>query len=101
MTTREIILDEDVPIQQRMAYKAGDVAGKYRHELMGVGILVLKLVAGLALIFFGLVNTGSFYTNAGKMGGMLATIFYEYQAGTLMACVGSILLYDLVKGYFK
>ena len=101
MTTREIIRDEDVSIQQNVAYKAGDVAGKYRHELIGVGILVLQIVAGLGLIFFGLVNTGSFYTNAGKMGGILATVFYEYQVGTLMACIGSILLYDLIKGYFK
>lgn len=101
MITREITVDDDTPVKKTMAYTARDVAGKFRHEIMGVGFLVAKLVLGAGLIFIGLVNTGSFHTNAGKMGGLLATLFYEYQIGVLMACVGTILIYDVAKGYFK
>jgi len=52
---------------------------------------------GLIMIVFGLTNTGSYYTSASRFGGVLADIFYGWQAGTLIAMIGTILIYDAVK----
>jgi hypothetical protein len=52
---------------------------------------------GLILIVFGLTNTGSYYTPIGQFRGMLADIFYGWQAGNLIAMVGVILIYDSIK----
>jgi hypothetical protein len=53
---------------------------------------------GLILIVFGLTNTGSFYTPATIFdSGILADIFYGWQAGNLIAMVGVILIYDAIK----
>lgn len=101
MTTREIVRDE-IAVSERVANKvSGFAAGNHRLDAKDMVVSSLILLAGLGLIWFGLTNTGSFYTNAGKMGGMLGTIFYEYQAGTLMACVGTVLVYDNLKHWLK
>jgi hypothetical protein len=52
---------------------------------------------GLILIVFGLTSTGSYFTPMGKFAGVLADIFYGWQAGTFLAMVGSILIYDAIK----
>jgi hypothetical protein len=52
---------------------------------------------GVVLIVFGLYNTGSVYTSASQFHGVLADVFYGWQAGNLMAMVGCILIYDAVK----
>lgn len=97
MTTREFTQDEvSLPSRIQNAETKG-LPGKYRLDERGSVILALKCFAGVALIFFGLTNTGSFYTTAGQFGGILATIFYEWQFGTLLTAVGSLLIYDSIK----
>jgi hypothetical protein len=54
-------------------------------------------VTGLFLIWFGLTTTGSYYVSATRFGDILFEIFYVWQAGTLMAMVGAIFIYDAVK----
>lgn len=99
MTTREISEDDVTGISRLKGVVAAPkmFSGNYRHDARVVTVILLKCFAGVILIWLGLTNTGSFYTNAGQFSGLLATIFYEYQAGTLMATIGSILIYDAVK----
>jgi len=52
---------------------------------------------GLILIVFGLTSSGSYYTMASKFAGPLADVFYGWQAGTFLAMVGTILVYDAIK----
>ena len=52
---------------------------------------------GLILIVFGLTSTGSYFSPVGKFAGALADIFYGWQAGTFLAMIGSILIYDAIK----
>ncbi len=52
---------------------------------------------GLILIVFGLTSTGSYYTSVSRFAGPLADIFYGWQAGTLLAMIGTILVYDAIK----
>jgi len=52
---------------------------------------------GLILVGFGAITTGSMYTSATQFHGPLADIFYGWQAGNLLAMIGSILIYDAVK----
>lgn len=52
---------------------------------------------GLLLIWFGLTSTGSYYAPASRFGGELADIFYGWQAGTFLAMVGTVLVYDAIR----
>lgn len=52
---------------------------------------------GVILIVFGLTSTGSYFTPIGKFAGVLADIFYGWQAGTFLAMIGTILIYDAIK----
>jgi hypothetical protein len=52
---------------------------------------------GLILIVFGLTSTGSYFTPVGQFRGTLADVFYGWQAGNLIAMVGTILVYDAIK----
>ena len=56
-----------------------------------------QLLMGVLLIWFGAINTGSAFTQATHFSGTLSTIFYTYQAGTIMIMIGGILIYDGVK----
>lgn len=57
-------------------------------------------VLGLVMIWFGLTNTGSYYTLATRFsGGLLADVFYGWQLGTLIAIVGAILIYHSITTY--
>jgi hypothetical protein len=56
-----------------------------------------QFLMGLILVWFGAINTGSAFTQATHFSGLLSTIFYTYQAGTVMISVGSILVYDCLK----
>ena len=99
MATREITEDDVAGISRLKSVVSTPkiFSGDYRNDAKVVTIILLKCFAGFILIWLGLTNTGSFYTNAGQFSGLLATIFYEYQAGTLMTAIGSILIYDAVK----
>jgi hypothetical protein len=52
---------------------------------------------GLILIVFGLTSTGSYFTPVGQFRGPLADVFYGWQAGNLIAMVGTVLVYDAIK----
>ena len=52
---------------------------------------------GLILIAFGLTTTGSYYMPASRFAGFLADIWYGWQAGTFLAMIGTILIYDAIK----
>jgi hypothetical protein len=60
-------------------------------------LFVVEGVAGMLAVWFGLTSTGSYYTTASRFAGDLATVFYGYQLGTLMAIVGVLLVYDSVR----
>ena len=66
-----------------------------------VGIIpVVKVGVSLLLIWFGLTSTGSYYGPAtGKFSGLLAQIFYQYQAGMLLAMVGLLVIYATLRDY--
>ncbi len=55
------------------------------------------MAIGLVLIVFGLTSTGSYYTSISRFAGPLADVFYGWQAGTLLAMIGTILIYDAIK----
>lgn len=52
---------------------------------------------GFVLIVFGLTSTGSYFTPMGKFAGPLADVFYGWQAGTFLAMIGTVLIYDAIK----
>jgi hypothetical protein len=52
---------------------------------------------GLVMIVFGLTTSGSYYMPASRFGGVLADIWYGWQAGTFMAMIGTVLIYDAIK----
>jgi len=52
---------------------------------------------GVVMIVFGLTNSGSYYMQASRFGGVLADVFYGWQAGTFLAMIGTILIYDAIK----
>lgn len=57
---------------------------------------VVGIVAGLGMILFGVWNSGSFYMTGTRLSGTLATIFYIWQAGTLLQITGAIFVYNSV-----
>jgi hypothetical protein len=62
-----------------------------------IGFAMVKLAVSVILIWFGLTSTGSYFGPAsGKFGGQLAQIFYQFQIGTLIACIGIVLVYDAI-----
>lgn len=64
-------------------------------------ILTAKIFApigiGLILIVFGLTSTGSYFTPVGQFRGTLADVFYGWQAGTFLAMIGTVFVYDSIK----
>lgn len=52
---------------------------------------------GLILIVFGLTSSGSYYASVSRFAGPLADVFYGWQAGTFLAMIGTILIYDAIK----
>lgn len=58
---------------------------------------IITALLGLAMIWFGLTSTGSYYSSATRFGGELANIFYGWQIGTLAAMVGVVLIYHAVR----
>ena len=52
---------------------------------------------GILLIYLGLTTSGSYYQPATHFSGDLATIFYVYQLGTLIAMAGVVLVYNAVR----
>jgi hypothetical protein len=78
-----------------IATKAGSIATKVTITSLA------KLAVAIALIWFGATTTGSFYGPAsGKFAGVLATIFYQYQAGLMLEFVGIVVIYDQIKKLF-
>lgn len=59
--------------------------------------IFLPMVGGIVLIVFGLTTTGSYYTTAGRFGGVLAEIWYGWQLGNLLAMIGVVAIYDAIK----
>lgn len=60
----------------------------------------IAIIAGL--VWFGAATSGTFYGPiSGKFTGVLATVFYTYQFGTLLEVVGLIVGYDTIKNIFK
>jgi hypothetical protein len=59
-----------------------------------IGKLVVQVAIGVVFVYFGLTSTGSYYEPASRFSGDLATVFYVYQLGTLMAIVGCLIGYD-------
>ena len=63
---------------------------------------VIGFVCALALIWVGATTSGTFYGPAsGKFAGILATIFYQYQLGTMLEFFGILILWDIVKRFFS
>jgi hypothetical protein len=56
-----------------------------------------QFLMGVLLIWFGAINTGSAFLQSTHFSGLLSTIFYTYQVGTVMISVGAILVYDGLK----
>ena len=56
-----------------------------------------EIVFGAGLIWFGAGFAGSAFLQATHFSGVLATIFYTYQAGTIMMIAGGICFYDGLK----
>lgn len=103
MTTREISIDELPSSQRPLRVTPQEVCDRgvlaQQYDTKVSVVCVGKVVAGLIMIFFGLTSTGSFYAPASKFGGILASIFYEWQVGTLVAIIGCILIYDSLKTF--
>lgn len=64
--------------------------------------LALTIFGALCLIWFGASTSGTFYGPAsGKFSGLLATIFYQYQAGTMIEFSGIWVLLGSIREIFK
>jgi len=59
-----------------------------------IGKLVAQVAIGVILVGVGLFSTGSYYTPPSRFTAELATLFYTYQLGTLLAIIGCIVGYD-------
>ena len=67
-----------------------------QHEgrnLTGYARPVLQVLGGIILIWFGLTSTGSYFQPFTRFTGTLATVFYEYQLGTVIVMTGVLLIY--------
>jgi hypothetical protein len=63
-------------------------------------IPVIKIGVSLLLIWFGITSTGSYYGPiTGRFAGILAEIFYQYQAGMVMAMVGLLVIYATLRDH--
>ena len=49
--------------------------------------LILQIGIGVVFVYFGLTTTGSYYEPASRVSGDLATVFYVFQFGTLLAII--------------
>ena len=68
--------------------------------LLSFWVIVELAVAGI-LILAGITLGGSYYGPAsGRFGGFLATLFYQWQVGTIVLVIGIIAAYDAVKKLF-
>ena len=55
----------------------------------------VRLIVAVIMVILGIVLGGSYFGPvAGKFGGMLATVFYQWQIGTILIIAGMILAYD-------
>jgi hypothetical protein len=68
-----------------------------RETLLETVKIFVPAGIGMLLVWLGLTTTGSYFIPASRFGGVLFEIFYLWQAGTLMAMVGAILVYDAIK----
>lgn len=81
-------LFEDEPVKKTKKL----TSNRKKYILLGV-----EALAGGFLIAFGVINAGSYYEEASRMGGTLANIFYTYQLGTLFMILGAFIGYDAVR----
>lgn len=58
---------------------------------------IIECLIGFVLIGFGIINAGSYYTSATRFSGVLADVFYLYQAGPIMIMIGIVVVYDSLK----
>ena len=76
--------------------------GKFALPSLKLGaLLIAQLAVGLILLFIGVSAAGSYFSPTGKFGGILATLFYSYQLGTLLIITGTIFIYDVVRSIRK
>ena len=80
------------PTQRAFAPAAGT-----REAATRIVKTVLLSGIGAVMIWFGLTSTVSYFAQASRFSGWLGTVFYGFQAGTLIAMVGAILIYDSLK----
>ena len=70
-------------------------------NLQNVKFLLTRIIVSAALIWFGATSTGSFFgAAAGRYGGDMARIFYQWQVGTILVSIGICILYDTCRHYF-
>jgi hypothetical protein len=69
-----------------------------KPKLKSVVIKCLEGFLGGLLIAFGIINSGNFREVAAKLGGEPAMYIQLYQGGVLLMILGSIIIYDVVKG---
>lgn len=71
---------------------------KPSFNLKKVGIMVVKDVLGVGLVWFGITNTGSYFgPKSGVFGGFMAELFYRNQFGMILAVIGVLLVYDTLR----
>lgn len=58
---------------------------------------VIGTVIGIALLVFGIWNSGGFYETSSRLSGELAVFFYVWQIGNLLQIAGAITIYHNIQ----
>jgi hypothetical protein len=70
-------------------------------NLENVKFLLKRTIISAILIWFGATSTGSYYgVLASRYTGDLARVFYQWQLGTIIVCIGVCVIYDTYKHYY-
>lgn len=93
----DIYEDPKKPTEIKKRFSLDDInistADMYQYLIRG-GI-------GLAMIWFGVSNAGSYYTSGTRLSGALGTLFYSMQVGTILIVLGILVLYHTFLGSGK
>lgn len=69
-------------------------------DTKSIKMVAIRVPVSLLLIYFGITQSGSYFGPAsGRFSGALATIFYQWQLGTILAMIGLIVIYDTIRKY--